>query len=165
MDTFAEAVDVMTRTPKVLRGLFEAAPAEMLEHKPSEDGWSPRQVLAHMLHVETRVIAPRIEQMLRESEPALAPAPPASDSGTTEDLLDEWLAARSANVTMLRGLGASQLERIGHHARYGRISVREHAVEWAYHDLDHLRQLLAVYQTALYPDIGAFQQLYSAPMA
>ena len=46
---------------------------------------------------------------------------------------------------------------------YGPISVREHVVEWADHDLDHLRQILGALQSGLYPDIGAFQALYPKP--
>ena len=53
----------------------------------------------------------------------------------------------------------------GRHPRWGAISVREHATEWAYHDLDHLRQLLELFQSELHGGIGVFQGLYPRPGA
>lgn len=50
--------------------------------------------------------------------------------------------AREAILRYLRALTPEQLQRTGRHPRYGAIQVREHVVEWAYHDLDHLRQIL-----------------------
>jgi hypothetical protein len=50
-----------------------------------------------------------------------------------------------------------------HHPRFGDISVDTYVAEWAYHDLDHLRQILSVLSADLYPHIGPFQALYSPP--
>ncbi len=163
MDTYVEALDFMMRTPDILRALFASAPREMADFRPAAENWSPRQVLAHMLHAESRVIAPRIEQMLREGDPAFQPAPPMPEPGNAEDVLEEWLQARWSNLKTLRALAPDQLARSGRHAKYGPITAREHIVEWAYHDLDHLRQIFAIYQSALYPDIGGFRSLYPPP--
>ena len=45
----------------------------------------------------------------------------------------------------------------------GTKTVDTYVAEWAYHDLDHLRQILSVLATDLYPHIGPFQALYAPP--
>lgn len=150
MTAYEQALDLMESTPTVLGAIVAAVSPAALERRPSEDAWSTRQVLAHLLHVETRVIGERIRQMLREDNPLLGPVPPQEAPDDPRAILDEWRAARAENLRLLRGLTSEQLARTGSHPRYGRVTVREHAVEWAYHDLDHLRQILAAFQ-ALYP--------------
>ncbi len=162
MDTYQEALDVMAATPAALQAVM-TLPAETLERKPGPDAWSIQEVLKHMFHVETAVIGERIRLMLREHEPLLQPAPAASQPEPTREMLAQWLKARADNLSMLRTLTPDQLARAGRHPRYGTITVREHVVEWAYHDLDHLRQILAALQAELYPDIGVFQSLYPKP--
>ncbi len=162
MDTYREALDVMAATPAALQAVA-TLPPEALARKPGPEAWSIQEVLTHMLHVETVVIGERVRLMLREHEPLLAPAPAGAQPASAREMLAEWLKARAENLELLRGLTPEQLGRAGRHPRYGRITVREHVVEWAYHDLDHLRQILAVLQVELYPDIGVFQALYPKP--
>ncbi len=164
MDTYQQALDLMAATPSALEAVVAAVPAEVLDRRPGPEAWSIREILAHMLHVETRVIGQRIRLMLCEEEPVLEPAPAGPAAGDARDLLAAWLKARSASLAMLRAITPEQLARVGRHPRYGRIAVREHVVEWAYHDLDHLRQILAALQAGLYPDIGGFQALYPQPV-
>lgn len=161
MDTYQQALDVMAATPAALEAVV-ALPSETLERKPGPEAWSIREVLQHMLQVES-TIGGRIRLMLQEEEPLLAPAPAISQPESLRELLTQWMKARAENLSMLRQLTSKRLGRVGRHPRYGNISVREHAVEWAYHDLDHLRQILAAIQSGLYSDIGVFQALYPKP--
>ncbi len=85
------------------------------------------------------------------------------DTRDARSLLADWLVARQQNLEWLRGLTPEQQARGGKHRRWGRISVREHVVEWAYHDMDHLRQIVSALQGELYPDIGGFKGLYTPP--
>jgi hypothetical protein len=80
-----------------------------------------------------------------------------------EETLRAWRDARAENLAFLRALTPARLDQGGVHKRYGRISAREHIVEWAYHDLDHLRQLQATIEARLYPAIGGFRALYAPP--
>ncbi len=162
MDTYREALDLMAATPAALQAVV-TLPAETLERKPGPESWSIQEVMKHMLHVETAVIGERVRLMLREHEPLLQPAPPSSQPESAREMLTKWLKARAENLALLRTLTPEQLGRTGRHPRYGTVAVREHVVEWAYHDLDHLRQILAALQVELYPDIGVFQSLYPKP--
>src|SRR5665647_2739531 len=60
-------------------------------------------------------------------------------------------------------VGEKKLERASVSPRFGRITAREQIDEWAYHDLDHLRQVLAAIETDLYPRIGGYRRLYPPP--
>ncbi len=163
MDTYQQALELMAATPATLEAIVAAAAPEVLDRRPGPEAWSIREILAHMLHVETAVIGERVRLMLREHEPILQPAPSAPQPEPAREMLAQWLKAREGNLALLRTLTPEQLSRAGRHPRYGPITVREHVVEWAYHDLDHLRQILAVLQVELYPDIGVFQALYPKP--
>ena len=76
---------------------------------------------------------------------------------------NDWADARHANLEWLRKLTPEQRSHVMIHPRYGEISVDTYVAEWAYHDLDHLRQILSVLSADLYPHIGPFQTLYTRP--
>jgi hypothetical protein len=162
-DDYAQALAVLSGTPPTLGALVAALPPDVLRRLPSPDGWSPLEVIDHIRNVDA-VISARICRMLQEERPLLGPAsppgPPVGDPATTLTL---WRTARMANLEWLRGLTEEQLRRVGTHSRYGELTVREHVIEWAYHDLDHLRQIFAAIQAGLYPAIGPFRALYPPP--
>jgi hypothetical protein len=60
-------------------------------------------------------------------------------------------------------LGPPELEPASVSPRFGRITAHEQIDEWAYHDLDHLRQLVAAIETDLYPRIAGHRRLYRPP--
>lgn len=162
-DIYQLALGVLAGTPASLTTLLRTMPPNVQTWSPAPNEWSPSDVLGHMLHVETAVIPVRLRHMLAEgadSFPSVAPAPV---PGTVEEMLDSWRVARDENLLFLRTLTPAQLNRSGQHPHYGRISVREHIIEWAYHDLEHLRQLQAILEARLYPAIGGFQALYNPP--
>lgn len=163
MDTYQEAVDLMAATPAALRALVAATSPETLRRRPAAEAWSVQEVLNHLLHVETAVIGERVRRMIEEDEPVLPPASPPSPASDPETTLDRFQRARTANLAFLRELTPAQRDRTGRHPRHGQLTVRQHVVEWAYHDLDHLRQILAAIQSPLYSEIGPFQAIYPKP--
>lgn len=157
------ALAVMRAMPVVLDALVRAVPADFLERRPAPDEWSPRAVLGHLLYVE-QLLRERTAAMVADDEdtpmPRGAPAPaPAAPSVS----LQEWRRERGKTLTWLTVLGPAELERASLSPRFGRITAREQIDEWAYHDLDHLRQLLAAIETDLYPRIGGYRRLYPPP--
>lgn len=163
MTTYEQGLTLMETTPTYLRALVATASPEALAWKPSAQAWSTQEVLAHLLHVETAVIGERIRQMIQDENPTFGAVPASTPPESLRLILDAWIAARTQNLAFLRTLTPEQLQRTGRHPRFGPISVREHVIEWAYHDLDHLRQIFAALQSGLYPEIGAFQALYPKP--
>lgn len=159
------ALGVLASTPTSLIALLEPLPPDIWTWSPVPGEWSPQQTLAHMLHVETEVIPVRVRRMIEQDGAPLASAGPAAAPMTPAETLSAWQAAREQNLTFLRTLAPTQLERSGEHPRYGRITAREHIVEWAYHDLDHLGQMQTTIEAWLYPGIGGFRALYNPPFS
>lgn len=162
-NTYQLALDVLASTPQALVALLESLPADLWTWSPAPGEWSPQDVLAHLLHVETAVIPVRVRRMLEADGAPLPSAAPAPAPGVPGEMLAAWRAAREQNLAFLRTLTPAQLAQGGEHARYGHISAREHIIEWAYHDLEHVRQLQATVEARLYPAIGGFHALYSPP--
>lgn len=162
-DTYELALGVLASTPNSLAALLAPVPADVWAWSPAPGEWSLQELLAHMLHIETAVIPVRVRRMVETDGAPLAGASPASPPASPTEMLAAWRAAREQNLEFLRGLTPAQLAHSGEHPTYGRISAREHIVEWGYHDLEHLRQLQATLEACLYPAIGSFRALYSAP--
>jgi hypothetical protein len=162
-DTYALALGVLASTPASLFSLLDSLPPGVWAWSPAPEEWTPREVLAHMLRIETAVIPARVRAMVETDGVAFSSAPAAETSATPAEMLAAWRAARAENLAFLRALTPEQLAHSGQHPTYGRITAREHIVEWAYHDLEHVRQLQATLEARFYPAIGGFRALYSAP--
>ncbi|MBV9577538.1 MAG: DinB family protein [Chloroflexi bacterium] len=160
---FERALDILAGTPPVLSAIVSNLPRSAQDERPAENAWSPREVLAHLLRAETETLAPRIKSAAEDNQPRHEPTDPqpAPDSG--RQLSNEWADARAANLVWLRTLTPEQRTHIVQHPRFGEISVDTYIAEWAYHDLDHLRQILAALASELYTHIGPFQELYAPP--
>jgi hypothetical protein len=161
---YQRALDVLAGTPPVLSAIVSNLPRSAQDERPAEGAWSPREVLAHLLFAETTSMAPRVkraaaENNLRLEQLAGSPPPP----GDPREMSNQWADARAANLDWLRELTPEQRAHVVQHPRYGEITVDTYVAEWAYHDLDHLRQILSVLATDLYPHIGPFQALYAPP--
>jgi hypothetical protein len=121
-------------------------------------------MLHHMRRAETEVLRRRVRLMLDRDDPRFpgAVANPPEQTAAGEEVAI-WQQARAENLDMLRGLTPEQLDRRGRHDRWGPINVREQVTGWAYHDLDHLRQLAEMIQGELHGGIGGYQGLYPRP--
>jgi hypothetical protein len=157
------ALAVMRAMPAVLDALVQAVPIDFLERRPAPDEWSPREVLGHLLYVE-RLLRDRMAAMVADDEETPMPkGAPAPASAAPSVSLPEWRRERGETLAWLPALGPAELERASLSPRFGRITAREQIDEWAYHDLDHLRQLLAAIEADLYPRIGGYRRLYPPP--
>jgi hypothetical protein len=161
---FERALDVLAGTPPVLSAIVSNLPRSAQDERPSAGAWSPREVLAHLLHAETATMAPRVKRASQENNVKIEQnAPPQPPPGDGRQMSNQWADARAENLTWLRQLTLQQRSHVVQHPRYGEITVDTYVAEWAYHDLDHLRQILSVLAADLYPHIGPFQSLYTPP--
>ena len=160
--SYERAIDILAGTPQVLAAIVSNLPRSAQDQRPSEKAWSPREVLAHLLHAETIAMGPRVLRASQEDnvhlEALTTPIP-----GNPRQMSNDRADARAANLVWLRKLTPEQRAHVVHHQRFGQITVDTYVAEWAYHDLDHLRQILSVLAADLYPHIGPFQELYTPP--
>src|SRR5216683_625513 len=161
--SFERALEILAGTPPVLNAIVSNLPRSAQDERPAEGAWSPREVLAHLLHAEAKTMGPRVRRAAQENNLPYEQGPPQPPPGDPREMSNQWADARVANLQWLRQLQPEQRAHVVHHPRFGQISVDTYVAEWAYHDLDHLRQILSVLAADLYPHIGPFQELYTAP--
>ncbi len=133
------AIDVISQTPAVLRALLAGLPAELL-HQPNAEGWSLKDIVAHLHDAEGIAFVERISRMLSEDEPFIRSIdPPARLAAggyaarALLTLLDELQQQRAQHVEWLSQLGADELARAGTHDEVGEIYVSDIVHQWAAH--------------------------------
>src|SRR5713101_3492858 len=63
-------IELIARTPRVLRALLSGLPAVVLS-TPNAEGWSVKHVVAHLHDVEGVAFVERISRMLDEDQPLI----------------------------------------------------------------------------------------------
>ena len=146
-----ETVALLERTPGVVRELLSGLPGSWLGAPDAPDGWTPREVVGHLISAELHDWMPRVEMILRDgtSKP-FAPfdrfAYVERDRGVPSlALVERFAQLRAENLARLRELvgDAPDLEQRGLHPDLGQVTLGELIATWAVHDLDHLSQVLA----------------------
>lgn len=66
----AELIDLLRKTPVILRGLTSGLDDASAQARADDDGWSVVEVIGHLIDAENRAKA-RIEQLQREDLPHL----------------------------------------------------------------------------------------------
>ena len=162
----AGTLDVLAGTPAALRALLSALP-DVVATRPADDGWSPRDVLAHVLSVEPWALAHRVRLMLDEDGPAIPNIDESEAlvrSGFRERplewLLGEFERIRTGNLAWLRRLTPDQVVRSGRHEQLGTISVANVLHHIAFHDLNHIRQIAAALEPAYDAGRGNMRKAY-----
>jgi hypothetical protein len=160
------ALALIGATPSVLRALLGALPTEVVE-QPNPEGWSLKDIVAHLVDAEGIAFYDRMTRMVAEDRPlVLAIDPPArlaaggyAARGLSE-LVDQLERERSTHVRWLSTLTREQLDRLGEHNTVGEISVGDIAHQWAAHDMAHLRQIGHMLQAHLAPLMGRTRGFY-----
>jgi hypothetical protein len=113
----------------------------------SGEGWSPREVAAHLADTEV-AFGWRLRQTLAVDEPELRgfdqegwAAAMHYDKRDADVSLAAYAAARTANLEILRMLDEAGWERRFRHSEFGRLTVRAMITHKSDHDLAHLRQI------------------------
>lgn len=144
---YSSTVDTLARTPAVLHALLDGLPDETT-FAAGPEGWSARDVLAHLLSVHYASNLQRVRWMLDTDDPHI---PNIDEKMVLEEsgmrawpvarLLDEFAAARGTAMEMVRGITPEQLGRTGRHEVAGTITIEGILHHVAYHDLSHIAQI------------------------
>ena len=144
----ADTTALLDRTPRVLRSLLDGLPDTWLGTPDSPDGWTPRDVVGHLISAELDDWIPRVEIILEHGTGG--PFEPFDRFAHVErdrdvplaDLLDTFEGLRADNLARLAELvGEDDLDREGLHPELGVVTLRQHLATWAVHDLDHVAQI------------------------
>ena len=160
----AEATALLERTPHALRCLLDGMPEAWLDCDEGPETFSPRAVIAHLVHGERTDWLVRVRCIL-EHGPARAFEPfdrfghqPYCDRPVHE-LLDQLEELRRDNLTQFRALVTDEaLDRRGLHPALGEVSMRELLAAWVVHDLTHIAQIARVMARRYATDVGPWHE-------
>jgi hypothetical protein len=144
------AIEVLDATPRVLRALMESMPDEVVT-APGEEGWSARDVVAHLASVQGPALFERVRLMLESDEP---PIPNVDEEAVlassglrdrpVREVMEQFSRERAEAVAWIRELPSQSFGRGGRHEVAGRITVADQLNHFAYHDLAHIRQVTSL---------------------
>ena len=146
----ADPLVLQAKAPDVLAALIEGLSAEQLELRPAPGKWCIREIVAHLADDEL-VGAYRIRLILSAPGTAIQ----AFDQDvwartgrySTRDVTDSlalYRILRFANLELLQSLTAQEWDMFGVHAERGVESLRDIAMYFAGHDLNHFRQIESI---------------------
>ncbi len=160
-----EITDVLSRTPAVLSALLIGAPPDVLSHRATPDGFSPMDVVGHLIYAEKTDWVPRIKLILASGDSV--PFVPFDRRGfekairgrSAEELLLEFTSLRQVNVQYLAGLHLSgeRLALVGLHPELGRVTLEQLLATWAAHDLNHVDQVVRVVSSRYGEAVGPWR--------
>jgi hypothetical protein len=146
------AINILNRTPTVLRDLLQDLPPAWIENNEGENTWSPFDVVGHLIYGEQVNWIPRAKMILEFG--MQKPFTPfdrfaqfeASKGKTMPELLEQFELLRAQNILILKEmrLNAQDLEKLGHHPEFGSITLSQLLATWVAHDLDHIVQISRV---------------------
>jgi hypothetical protein len=143
----ADPLTLQAKAPDVLAMLVEGLCAEDLDQRPAPGKWSIREIVAHLADDEL-VGAYRMRLILSAPGTAIQAFDQAVWARTgryrTSDVnesLDLYRTLRFANLKLLQSLTAPEWDTFGVHAERGVESVRDIAMYFAGHDINHFRQI------------------------
>lgn len=146
----ADFLLLQSTAPDKLASLTAGLSAEQLAQRPAPDKWSIQEIAAHLADDEL-VGAYRIRIIL--SSPGIEIQAFDQDiwartgryaSTDTAGSVEMFRVLRQANLALLQALTPAEWDLHGIHAERGRESIRDIAMYYAGHDLNHFAQIKAI---------------------
>ncbi len=145
-----QSIEILSRTPSTLRALLEGLSEPWIRATEGEGTWSAFDVVGHLIHGErtdwigrARIIMDEGESRVFEPFDRFAQERE-SQGKSLEQLLDEFQSLRADNVRTLESwkLTDEDLDRVGLHPEFGRVTLRQLLSTWVAHDLGHIAQVV-----------------------
>ena len=159
-----ETTALLERTPRVVHELLAGLPHSWLETPDAAGGWTPRDVVGHLISAELDDWMPRVDMILehgtnRPFEPFDRFAHVERDRDVSlHDLIDRFEELRADSLMRLRELvDEDDLDRRGVHPDLGEVTMRHLLATWAVHDLDHVSQIYAALAGSYDAEVGPWK--------
>ncbi len=161
-----QAIQILERTPALLRSLLQDLPPEWLNYQEQPEAWSPLLVLIHLIHNEQTNWIPRARVALSEKEERVfppfqqMPEDLESRQKPVGELLTEFAGLRRESLATLRGFDLSppDLERQALHPALGAVNLRQLLAAWTVHDLNHTHQMIKTLAKRYRESVGPWRQ-------
>jgi hypothetical protein len=134
--------------PSVLANAVSRLSEKQLDHKPSDGGFSAREVVHHTADSEM-TSAIRLRRLVAEDDPQITSYDPDLFAARlhyagrpVQPSLDAIRAARESTASILEALSEAEWERAGTHSEMGEYSIDTWLEVYAAHCHDHADQAL-----------------------
>jgi uncharacterized damage-inducible protein DinB len=149
----ADFLALQAAAPEKLASLIAGLSAEELARRPAPEKWSIQEIVAHLADDEL-VGGYRMRMILSSPGTAIQ----AFDQDVwaragrynkidASQSLEIFRILRRANLTLLRSLRTDEWELFGVHAERGIESIRDIAMYFAGHDINHFKQIESIRET------------------
>lgn len=145
-------LEILRRTPSVVRGLLSGLSDFWLHADEGPQTWSPFKIIGHFIDGEQTDWIPRARIILEHG--TSRPFTPYDRGGfaeivngkTLDQLLDIFAELRERNCKALEemDLKADQLQLKGIHPEFGEVTMEQLISAWVVHDLGHIAQISRV---------------------
>jgi hypothetical protein len=159
-----EPMEILRRTPDVLRVLLSGLPDSWTNTADTPGGWRPRDVVGHLITGELTDWLARTRRILedgtsKEFDRFDRHAMLDRDRGATlEELLDKFAELRAKNLAEFTALVSDDdLGKLGKHPSLGEVTLDNLLNTWAVHDLDHVGQIFAGLAGSHDADVGPWK--------
>ena len=149
----ADFLAMQAAAPETLAALVEGLTPAQLARRPAPDKWSIQELVAHLAEDEL-VGGYRLRMVLSSPGTALQAFDQDVWARTgryserdVRSSLELFRVLRRANLELLRSLSAEEWDMYGVHAERGVESVRDMAMHFAGHDINHFKQIEAISHT------------------
>jgi hypothetical protein len=167
--TLERMLEVLERTPRVLRELLGGVDEGWVIGDYGEGTWSAREVVAHLIHGEETDWIPRARIILEHGESRAfdrfdrAGHKEAMRGKGIVELLDEFEGARRRSLRELAELPVTEemLDRRGLHPVLGVVTLRNLLATWAAHDLNHIGQCCKAMAFQYKDEVGPWERYLS----
>ena len=160
-----QAIEILSRTPHTLRALLDGISDPWARATEGEGTWSAFDVVGHLIHGERTDWIGRARIILDEGESRVFDpfdrfAQERESRGKSlEQLLDEFQSLRADNVQTLKSwkLADEDLDRLGRHPDFDRVTLRQLLATWVAHDLGHIAQIVRVMARQYNDQVGPWK--------
>jgi uncharacterized damage-inducible protein DinB len=146
-----EATRELAATPHLLGIWLTGLSPAALDADEGPGTWSPRAIVAHLIHGERSDWIPRVRRILEHGEGlAFEPFDRAGHAALADldivDLCDEFTRERQSSLDALAALRLTpgDLARRGRHPEFGAVTLEQLLATWVAHDHAHVAQIARV---------------------
>ncbi len=158
-----KSLEILERTPKVLRTLLSDIDTDWTSNNEGPDTWSPFDILGHLIHGEQTDWITRTKTILEHgNSKAFEPFDrfaqyEVSKGKSMADLLLEFEKLRDANLEEFKSLDVTNnLDKKGKHPELGEVTLKNLLACWVVHDLGHISQITRVMAKQYKDEVGVW---------
>ncbi|MGV3464914.1 MAG: DinB family protein [Heyndrickxia sp.] len=159
---FAEAIEILERTPQTLEQLLLGLSKGWLQCKEGKDSWNAVEVLQHLIEADKNNWIPRLEWIFQVGDDQVFPPfdrfshLSVKTEKTLEQILVEFKSIRTQNISKLKTIINPEIhfDLTGLHPEFGQVKLSELLSTWVVHDLTHIAQIVRIMAERYREDVG-----------